>query len=62
MSTNPLTRRDLLKAGAAALTLPIIVPAHVLGLGGTPLPVRRRGSASSAAAAGPRVSSPKGAR
>ena len=38
MSTNPLTRRDLLKAGAAALTLPIIVPAHVLGLGGAASP------------------------
>ena len=36
MSKRPWTRRGVLKAGAASLALPAMVPARALGLGGAP--------------------------
>lgn len=38
MSSHQWTRRDILKAGAAALAVPTIVPAHALGLEGAAPP------------------------
>ena len=41
MARRIWTRREVLRAGSAALPLPLIVPGHVLGLGGQPSPSER---------------------